>query len=1459
MVNPGDDIEDPVYPPGFAPTNTPTQPNAYPTRVSINISPQYQAGVSALTHFPTGSGTRDNSANPSVPDPDDMAEIEKAKGELLRQLEDRYKWLEEKFKALESTNYQCGMDAKELSLVPNLVFPPKFKVPEFEKYNENSCPEAHITMFCRRMTGHVNNDQLLIHCFRDSLIGASAKCDVWGNGKECNKVQKNRGWGKSTRRSAPKKRENEVGNVSGGYAKPITVNQPRVVATGQQASLRQESNTKQNAEKLQFTPIPMTYRELYKSLFDAHVVSPVYLKPLQPSYPKWYDSSTQCEYHAGIIGHSIENCFSFKKLVERLIKIGIVKFDDASGVGNSLPNHTDNGVNAIIENARKRIKLNVTEGVNLEKRGTIVSSTMRRTIRFRGGERSEPLVNEPVTENKAKKFLKFLKHSEYSIVEQLHKQPARISVLVLLLNSEIHRNELMKVLNETYVANDISVNKLDRLVGNINTDNFISFSDDEILLRGMRSTKALHITTQCKGLPIDSSHMKTCQNIVRAFDGTESKVMGRIEIPLLIGPNTYEGLGKSLHGRVEVPSLVGKRDHFGLGHRPDAKQRKEELERKQERRRARLRGAEVKWGSMTFPHISNIFVSGGIIHLEPRMTREGMAKDTMKTLSINAVFEEKSKERNLAGIRPYEPRSVLNNWTAKEIPIVFRANTESPDIDVMSNAAMNPELPWEQDMCLEGPQDFTDDRDCSLSPNLLRMVEREEKLILPHKETIENMILGEGKESYQDMPGLSADIAVHRVPIKEECKPVQQQLRRMRPDVTVKIKEEVKKQFDDGFLQVVNYSEWVANVIPVPKKDGKVRMCVAYRYLNKASPKDNFPLPHIDTLVYNTIGYSLFSLMDGFSGYNQIKMHPEDMKKTTFITLWGTFCYKVMPFELKNAGATYQRAIVTLFHDMMHKEIEVYINDMIAKSRTKKKTCTGFEETILEVEEISAKAQSNQVKTELRSTWIKSRLYKNCLRRALKRKFEITRRLRQYMLYHMTWLISKLDPLKYIMESTALNGRMGRWQILLSEFEIVYVNQKAVKGSAIADFLTSRALDDYKPLNFDFSNEDLMFVAATEEDILEDRPWKLNFDRTSNVVGNGVGAVLISPSGDHSIHLQMVDALATLASMIKVNEQKDMKPIQMSICEAPTHCCNINEEEERDDHLWYHDILRYVKSREYPDQATENDRRTLRRLANDYVLDGEILYKKRKDQVLLKCVDAVEAKKILEEVHEGVCGTHANGFIMAKQIIRFGYYWSTTEGDCIRYSKKCHNLPQCGDGRHWTTVSKFLKKEIICRYVEAINKNIKKIVGKMTETYKDWHEKLPFALYAYRTSVRTFTGATSFLLVYGMEAVLPIEVEIPSIRVLLELMLDESEWIQARRMMRAYNKKVHTRVFHEGDLVLKKTFPMQKDFRWKWMSNWEGPYVVRKVFSRGALILSEMDGKSQPNPVNADSVKKYFA
>jgi len=129
------------------------------------------------------------------------------------------------------------------------------------------------------------------------------------------------------------------------------------------------------------------------------------------------------------------------------------------------------------------------------------------------------------------------------------------------------------------------------------------------------------------------------------------------------------------------------------------------------------------------------------------------------------------------------------------------------------------------------------------------------------------------------MSGLDTDIVVHRLPIKPECPPVKQKLRRTHPDMALMIKEEVQKQIDAGFLVTSEYPQWLANIVPVSNKDGKVRMCVDYRDLNKASPKDDFLLPHIDVLVDNTAKSKVFSFMDGFSSYNQIKMVPKIEKR----------------------------------------------------------------------------------------------------------------------------------------------------------------------------------------------------------------------------------------------------------------------------------------------------------------------------------------------------------------------------------------------------------------------------------------------------------------------------------------------------------------------------------------------------------------------------------------------------
>mgnify|MGYP003702463545 CR=1 FL=1 len=137
----------------------------------------------------------------------------------------------------------------------------------------------------------------------------------------------------------------------------------------------------------------------------------------------------------------------------------------------------------------------------------------------------------------------------------------------------------------------------------------------------------------------------------------------------------------------------------------------------------------------------------------------------------------------------------------------------------------------------------------------------------------------------------------------------------------------------------------------MPKKDGRIRVCLDFRDLNKASPKDDFPLPHIDELVDFIAGHALLSFMDGFSGYNHILITPKDREKTAFTTPWGTYYYRVIPFDLKNAGATYQRAVTTIIHDKLHKEVEVYKDDMIVKSKEREGHYTALKKFFQQIRE----------------------------------------------------------------------------------------------------------------------------------------------------------------------------------------------------------------------------------------------------------------------------------------------------------------------------------------------------------------------------------------------------------------------------------------------------------------------------------------------------------------------------
>ncbi|XP_071933752.1 uncharacterized protein [Coffea arabica] len=1245
-----------------------------------------------------------------------------------------------------------------------------------------------------------------------------------------------------------------------------------------------------------------------------------------------------------------------------------------------------------------------------------------------------------------------------------------------------------------------------------------------------------------------------------------------------------KGLGRELQGILKPVKIVEKRDTFGLGFRPTAKDFKEMKERKRAEKEGRQGVLDIPPLRYTFPRPAEVIMS----EINPVDGIEA----SLAQLFVGATFEDiVPGEAEFPDI----PEGSILNWTAESLP-VRKEFRESDNEEVSDSFAKDleqyeekpkPNLEETEKINI-GTEDEVKEVQISIHLNKSQKKEMLEFL---------TMFQDVFAWSYDDMTGISTDVVVHRLPTDPSFPPVKQKPRKFKPDISLKIKEQIEKQLQTNIIIVSHYPIWLSNPVPVPKKSGEVRVCVDYRDLNKASPKDDFPLPNIHILLDNTAGHEIESFCDCFAGYHQILMAEEDREKTAFITPWGTFCYRVMPFGLKNAGATYQRTMTTLFHDMIHREMEVYVDDIIIKSKRTEDHLDDLRKLFerlrkynlklnpakcafgapagkllgfivskrgIEIDPAKIKAirempvpkTQKDVKSflgkinfigrfiaQLTATceplfkllrknvplyWneecqqafdkIKDYLlhppvlvppkpgrplimYLSVLDGAvgcvlgqhddsgrkeqaiyyLSKKFTqyeanysfieksccalawAAQKLRHYLLSHTTYLISRSDPLKYLLEKPMLTGRLAKWQIVLSEFDIVFTSQKAVKGQAIADHLAENPRDDdYQPLHTYFPDEKILFVGATD-DISEQCPeWRLFFDGASNSLGAGIGAVLVSPEGKHypaaaklqfpctnnmaeyeacifglKMALEMeikelvafsdsdllvhqtlkqwitkdskilpyhcslltlakqfqnlefrhlprarnafADALATLASMIQYPDELKIEPIQIQFQDKPAHCWAVDK--SPDSIPWFNDIKEFLKTGSYPLHAGIKDKSFLRRMASKFFLNGEVLYKRTSDLNLLRCVDEDEAQYMMKEVHSGVCGPHMNGHLLAKKIMRTGYFWLTMEHDCIDFVRRCikcqmhgdiirapptelHSMtapwpcsmwgmdvigtidPPASNGhrfilvaieyftkwveaesfKHVTkkVVANFLRDHIICRFgvpetlitdnaknlnndmvdglceqfkirhrnsaiyrpqmngaVEAANKNLKKIIRKMTERHRDWDEKLPYALMAYRTSIRTSTGATPYSLMYGMEAVLPAEVEIPSLRILMEAKLEEADWIKQRheqltsiderrfnaichgqcyqkRVARAYNKKVHRRAFEEGDKVLKRILSMQDEAKGKFAPNWQGPFIVQKVLPGGALILAEMDGRAFPQPINSDMCKKFF-
>uniref|UniRef100_A0A2N9GMT9 Uncharacterized protein n=1 Tax=Fagus sylvatica TaxID=28930 RepID=A0A2N9GMT9_FAGSY len=431
--------------------------------------------------------------------------------------------------------------------------------------------------------------------------------------------------------------------------------------------------------------------------------------------------------------------------------------------------------------------------------------------------------------------------------------------------------------------------------------------------------------------------------------------------------------------------------------------------------------------------------------------------------------------------------------------------------------------------------------------------------------------------SVYEAPGVSPDLACHSLNISGDAKPISQKRRKLAPERAEIVAKEVERLLEANAIRSVQYPTWLSNTVVVRKKNGKWRVCVDFTDLNRACPKDPFPLPRIDQLVDSASGHERMSFLDAFQGYHQIPMAHSDQEKTAFITPKGVYCYRVMPFGLKNAGATYQRMVTGMFGHLIGNTVEAYIDDMLIKSKKK----TSHVEDLREVLEIlratklrlnatkclfgvssgkflghmisynGVEANPDQISALLslqppkdakqvqRLTGMVAALGRFISRSADRCRpfFQLLGKRRKFL-----WdqdsvsehavsavLIRETNegqrPVFFVSKtmdetesSSDFSGRITRWGVHLGSLGVEYKPRTSIKGQVLADFVA------------EFQGKE----ASTESNytpspcvIGDSSEWKLFVDGASNMKGAGAGAVLVSPEG---LILEQAVRLGFLAS-----------------------------------------------------------------------------------------------------------------------------------------------------------------------------------------------------------------------------------------------------------------------------------------------------------------------------------------
>ena len=188
---------------------------------------------------------------------------------------------------------------------------------------------------------------------------------------------------------------------------------------------------------------------------------------------------------------------------------------------------------------------------------------------------------------------------------------------------------------------------------------------------------------------------------------------------------------------------------------------------------------------------------------------------------------------------------------------------------------------------------------------------------------------------YKDLKGVDPNICQHTIPMKLDAKPIKLCPYTYNKNFASKIKAEIDWLLDANFIYEIEHTKWLSPIMVVPKKNGKLRVCINLKKVNAATIRDNYPLPITEHLLERVAKKEAYNFLDGFCGYNQVSIHPNDQHKTTFATKFGIFAYRFMPFGLTNAPVTFQRVMNHTFREHLRNFLKVYMDDLCVHSKSR--------------------------------------------------------------------------------------------------------------------------------------------------------------------------------------------------------------------------------------------------------------------------------------------------------------------------------------------------------------------------------------------------------------------------------------------------------------------------------------------------------------------------------------------